>query len=305
MISPPHFLNLIDRDAEEITALLDRAARLKDARLRGIPAQSLLGKVVALIFEKPSLRTRVSFEAGVAQLGGTSLFLPGNEVGLGWRETLADFSRTMSRYVDGMVLRVFHHATLDGIAAHATVPIINGLSDHSHPCQGLADLLTIREHCGAIAGKKIVFVGDGNNVARSLAVGCGRLGAEFVLASPAGYGFDAKFLDDYAKRVGPQPREINDPLTAVRGADVIYSDVWTSMGQEAEREERLRRFTGFQVNALLLAAASPDCKVMHCLPAHRGEEITDDVVDGPQSVVFDQAENRLHAQKAVLELLVK
>jgi ornithine carbamoyltransferase len=301
-----HFLNLMDRGADELTALLDSAARMKAARQRGIPGQSLLGKVVALIFEKPSLRTRVSFEAAVAQLGGTSLFLPGNEVGLGWRETLADFSRTMSRYVDAMVFRVFHHATLDGIAAHATIPIVNGLSDRSHPCQGLADLLTIREHCGGIAGKKVVFVGDGNNVARSLAVGCGRLGAEFVLACPADYGFDAKFIADYAAKVSPQAiPEVNDPMAAVKNADVIYTDVWTSMGQEAEREERLKKFAGFQVNAKLLAAAKPVCKVLHCLPAHRGEEVTDEVLDGPQSVAFDEAENRLHAQKAVLESLMK
>ncbi len=301
-----HFLNLIDCSADYITALLDSAARLKDGRTRGIPAQSLLGKVVALVFEKPSLRTRVSFEAAVAQLGGTSLFLPGSEVGLGWRETLADFSRTMSRYVDCMVFRVFQHATLDGVAAHSGVPVINGLSDRSHPCQALADLLTIREHCGDLAGKRFVFVGDGNNVARSLAVGCGRLGAEFVLACPPGYGFDDTFLREYAQHVNEAiPRVLNDPAAAVKNSYVFYTDVWTSMGQEAEREERLKKFKGFQVNAKLLAEASAGCKVLHCLPAHRGEEITDEVVDGPHSVVFDQAENRLHAQKAVLELLMK
>ncbi|CAN5573903.1 ornithine carbamoyltransferase [soil metagenome] len=299
-----HFLNLIDCTAAEITGLLDSAARLKTARQKGVPSQVLAGKVVALIFEKPSLRTRVSFEAGVAQLGGTSLYLAGSDVGLGWRETLADFSRTMSRYVDAMIFRVFSHKTLLGIQAASSVPVINGLSDESHPCQGLADLLTIREHCGDIAGKKFVFVGDGNNVARSLAVGCGRLGAEFVLACPVGYGFEPIFVANYMKNVNPtRPVEINDPMAAVKGADIIYTDVWTSMGQEAEREERLRRFAGFQVNAKLVAAAGKQCKVLHCLPAHRGEEITDEVVDGPQSVVFDEAENRLHAQKAVLELL--
>lgn len=299
-----HFLNLIDYNADEITALLDNAARLKAARKAGIPSQSLLGKVVALIFEKPSLRTRVSFEAAVAQLGGTSLFLPGNEVGLGWRETLADFSRTMSRFVDAMIFRVFHHATLDGIAAHASVPVINGLSDRSHPCQALADLLTIREHCGKIEGKKVVFVGDGNNVARSLAVGCGRLGAEFVLACPAGYGFNDRFHVEYTSKMGKAKAvEVNDPMQAVKQADVVYTDVWTSMGQEAEREERLKRFACFQVSAKLLREA-PKCKVLHCLPAHRGEEITDEVMESPNSAVFDQAENRLHAQKAVLELLM-
>ncbi len=301
-----HFLNLIDLTADEVRHLLAEAARLKEARRRGIPTTALAGKVVALIFEKPSLRTRVSFEAGIAQLGGTSLFLPGNEIGLGWRETLADFSRTMSRFVDAMVFRVFKHSTLDGIAAHATVPVVNGLSDWSHPCQALADALTIQEHLGAVAGKTVAFIGDGNNVARSLAVAVGRLGGRTVLACPKGYAFDEPFKKDFAARVSPNAlAEVHDPLAAVATADVIYTDVWTSMGQEAEREERLRKFAGFQVNAKLLAAAPKHCKVLHCLPAHRGEEITDDVVDGPQSVVFDEAENRLHVQKALLEWLLK
>ena len=300
-----HFLNLIDQTADEIRHLLAEATRLKDARRRHIPTPTLAGKVVALIFEKPSLRTRVSFSAGVAQLGGTSLFLPGNEIGLGWRETLADFSRTMSRMVDAMVFRVFNHATLDGIAAHATVPIINGLSDWSHPCQALADVMTIQEHLGTVAGKNVAFIGDGNNVARSLAVAVGRLGGRMILACPPGYAFDDKFKADFAARVSTDALvEVHDPLAAVANADVIYTDVWTSMGQEAEREERLRKFAGFQVNTRLLAAAPKHCKVLHCLPAHRGEEITDEVVDGPQSVVFDEAENRLHVQKALLEWLL-
>ena len=301
-----HFLNLIDLSTDELTAILAESVRLKAAHARRIPTRTLTGRVVALIFEKPSLRTRVSFESGVAQLGGTSLYLPGNEVGLGWRETLADFARTISHYVDALVLRVYRHDTLDGIAKWASIPVINALSDWSHPCQALADLLTIQEECGAIAGKTVVFVGDGNNVARSLAVGCGKLGAKFVLACPVGYGFDDKFRADYTARVSKDfPVEINDANAAVRGADVIYTDVWTSMGQEAEREERLKRFESFQVNAGLLAKAASGCKVMHCLPAHRGEEITDDVVDGPASVVFPQAGNRLHTQKAVMEWLLQ
>jgi ornithine carbamoyltransferase len=301
-----HFLNLIDLTADELSGLLAEAARLKEAQLRRIPAHTLEGRVVGLIFEKPSLRTRVSFESGVAQLGGTALYLPGNEVGLGWRESLADFSRTIGHYVDALVLRVYRHETLDGLAAHSSIPIINGLSDWSHPCQGLADLLTVRELFGSEKGKTVAFVGDGNNVARSLAVGCGKLGANFVLACPQGYGFDDTFKADYVKRVSPEfLKEVNDPFAAVRGADVIYTDVWTSMGQEAEREERLRRFNGFQVNAKLLAAAPKHVKVMHCLPAHRGEEITDDVMDGPACAAFQQAGNRLHAQKAVLEWLLK
>jgi ornithine carbamoyltransferase len=301
-----HFLNLIDLTADELSHLLAESARLKAAHARRIPAHSLGGRVVGLVFEKPSLRTRVSFESGIAQLGGTALYLPGNEVGLGWRETLADFARTVSHYVDALVLRVYKHETLDGLAAHSTIPLVNALSDRSHPCQGLADLLTIRELFGSETGRKVAFVGDGNNVARSLAVGCGRLGVEFVLACPAGYGFDAQFKADYAAKVSPNlPPEVSDPAAAVRDADVIYTDVWTSMGQEAEREERLKKFAPYQVNAALMSKAKPDSKLLHCLPAHRGEEVTDDVIDGPASAVFQQAGNRLHTQKAVLEWLLK
>jgi ornithine carbamoyltransferase len=301
-----HFLHLIDLTADELSNLLAESARLKAAHERRIPSHTLAGRVVALVFEKPSLRTRVSFESGVAQLGGTSLYLPGNEVGLGWRETLADFARTVSQYVDALVLRVYKHDTLNGLAAHSSIPIVNALSDRSHPCQGLADLLTIRELFGFEKGRTVAFVGDGNNVARSLAVGCGKLGVNFVLACPTGYGFDDRFKADYAAKVSPSvPKEIHDPAAAVAGADVIYTDVWTSMGQEAEREERLKTFAPFQVNAALMAKAKPDCKLLHCLPAHRGEEVTDDVIDGPASAVFQQAGNRMHTQKAVLEWLLK
>ncbi len=301
-----HFLNLFGPSADDLRQLLSEAARLKAAKARGVPARSLAGKTVALVFEKPSLRTRVSFEAAVAQLGGTSLFLPGNEVGLGWRETHADFARTMSRFVDCMVLRVFKQETVDKLAEAGSVPVVNGLSDRSHPCQGLADLLTIQEAFGSVEGRTVAFVGDGNNVARSVATGCGKLGARFVLACPVGYEFDDQFRVEYEKAVGrPIPPAVHDPAEAVAQADVIYTDVWTSMGQEAEREERLQRFAPFQVNAALLALAPKHAKVLHCLPAHRGEEVTDDVLDGPQSAVFDQAENRLHAQKAILEWLLK
>src|SRR6185437_3716104 len=301
-----HFLNVVDLTRDELCGLLTAAARLKAAHARGVPARSLAGKVVGLVFEKPSLRTRVSFESGVAQLGGTSLYLPGNEVGLGWRETHADFARTIGQYIDALVLRVFHHDTVTGVAKASTIPIINGLSDWSHPCQALADLLTIQELFGTVEGKTVVFVGDGNNVARSLAVGCGRLGARFVLACPKGYGFDPAFQKEYLERVAAElPVETHDAATAVRDADAIYSDVWTSMGQEAEREERLRRFASFQVNGALLAKAPSTCKVLHCLPAHPGEEITDEVLDGPASAVFQQAGNRLHTQKAILEWLMK
>jgi len=301
-----HFLNIIDLTSDELQHLLTEAVRLKHAHARRIPAHTLSGRVVGLVFEKPSLRTRVSFESGVAQLGGTALYLPGNEVGLGWRESLADFARTVSQFVDALVLRVYRHETLDGLAIHSSIPIINGLSDWSHPCQALADLLTVRELFDGERGRTMAFVGDGNNVARSLAVACGRLGVNFILSCPVGYGFDEKFKSQYCKRVSEEfPKEVNDPFIAVKNADVVYTDVWTSMGQEAEREERLRRFASFQVNAKLLSAAPSHCKVLHCLPAHRGEEITDDVMDGPACAAFQQAGNRMHAQKAVLEWLLK
>jgi len=301
-----HFLQIIDHDADTLRHLLDEAARLKAEVKRGQFADTLQHKLVALVFEKPSLRTRVSFEAGVAQLGGSSLFQAGNEVGLGVRESVADFARTMSQYVDGIVLRVFKHETVEGVAKHATVPVINGLSDTSHPCQAMADMLTLRECCGDEKGKTIAFVGDGNNVARSLAVLCGKLGVRFVLARPDGYGFPMEFAKNYMKHVGPKmPHEFTDPGEAVKKADVIYTDVWTSMGQEAEREQRLKDFGPYQVNAALLKKAPKHAKVFHCLPAHRGEEISNDAIEGKASVVFQQAGNRMHAQKAVLEWLLK
>ena len=300
-----HFLNIHGQDSETLLHLLSEAARLKAAQEHRESHATLRRKVVALIFEKPSLRTRVSFEAGVAQLGGSSLFLPGGDIGLGKRETLADFARTMSQYVDLLVLRVFKQATVEGIAEFSTVPVINGLSDMSHPCQALADLLTIQEWFGEVAGKTVAFVGDGNNVARSLAIACGKVGGKLILARPNGYGFDADFEAKYHKFVGGKlPDETADPVLAVKHADVIYTDVWTSMGQEAEREARLKQFAPYQVNAALLAKAPKHVKILHCLPAHRGEEITDEAIEGPASVVFQQAGNRLHVQKALLEWLL-
>ena len=299
----PHFLNLIDQPADVLDRLIARAAELKADR--ALARTALAGKVVGLVFEKPSLRTRVSFEAAVAQLGGTSLFFPGNEIGLGWREPLPDFARVMGRYIDCLVLRTFRHDTVEVLARHGRVPVVNGLSDRSHPCQAVADLLTVQERFGTVKGKTVAFIGDGNNVAMSLAVGCGKLGAKFVLACPKGYTFDDAFLKGYEAKVGePLPTTVHDPAAAVKAADVIYTDVWTSMGQEAERETRLRKFAKFQVNEALLAKAPPHCVVLHCLPAHRGEEITDGVMEGTASAVFDQAENRLHAQKAILEWLL-
>jgi ornithine carbamoyltransferase len=301
-----HFLNLMYQDRQTIIQLIADAARLKSATLHGEFADTLRHKVIALIFEKPSLRTRVSFEAGIAQLGGTSLFYNGAEVGLGVRESLYDFTQTMAQYIDAIVLRVFKHSTVEEIAQHASFPVINGLSDISHPCQVMADLLTIQECFGAIAGKTVVFVGDGNNVARSLAVGCGKVGAHFILARPDGYGFPAEYLARYRQSVSSTlPDETTDAVAAVKHADVVYTDVWTSMGQEAEKAIRLKQFAPYQLNAALMAKAPAHAKVLHCLPAHREEEITSEVIESPASVVFQQAGNRLHGQKAVLEWLFK
>jgi ornithine carbamoyltransferase len=300
-----NFLSLLDVSADEVARLLKETARLKAAHARGKRKRTLKGRVVGLLFEKQSLRTRVSFETAVAQLGGTSLFLGGSDVGLGSRESVPDFARIMSEYVDAVVLRTFSHATIETFAAHSTCPVINGLSDYYHPCQALADLFTVYEVFGTVAGKTIAFVGDGNNVARSLAVCCAKLGAHFILASPEGYGFDGPFVETYRKAL-PHAELIQngDPAHAVAAADVVYTDVWTSMGQEAEREQRLRRFAGYQVNGDLLAHAPPHARVMHCMPAHRGEEVTGDVLDGERSVAFQQAGNRMHAQKALLEWLL-
>lgn len=300
-----HLLHLFDLSRDEILHLLKEAARLKELRRRGVRHSPLLGRVLGLLFEKPSLRTRVSFQTAMAQLGGASVFLTGKEVGLGSRESLADIARTMGQYVDAIVLRTFSHATVEGFAEHSPCPVINGLSDYYHPCQALGDLLTIQEVFGNLSGRTLVFVGDGNNVARSVAIGCGKLGLRFVLAAPDGYAFDEPFLEQYRQQVpGGEIIQNGEPRHAVRDADVIYTDVWTSMGQEDEREQRLSRFAGYQVNAELMSEAPAHARVMHCLPAHRGEEITSDVLDSDRSVVFQQAGNRLHVQKALLAWLL-
>ncbi len=300
-----HFLTMLDLTSDEMAHLLEETDRLKRAHESGERQTPLLGRVLGLVFEKPSLRTRVSFQAAIAQLGGASVFMAGNEVGLGSRESVPDFARTMSQYVDAVVLRTFRHDTVEAFAAHASCPVINGLSDYYHPCQALADLFTLREVFGDVAGRTLVFVGDGNNVARSVAVACGKLGVRFVLAAPPGYGFDEPFLKAYRRHVpGGQLIQNGEPAHAVAAADVIYTDVWTSMGQEAEREQRLRQFSGFQVNEELLARAPAHARLMHCLPAHRGEEVSSDALDGERSIVFQQAGNRMHAQKALLQWLL-
>jgi ornithine carbamoyltransferase len=296
-----HFIDLLDWDGDRIRKVLKDAARLKKAHARGKSKPLLQGRVLALIFEKPSLRTRVSFQAGMAQLGGEAIFLTQNECGLGGRESLPDVARSLTQFVDAVVLRTHRHETVEEFARWSPVPVINGLSNYAHPCQALGDLLTLAEVCGGeLEGRTIAFIGDGNNVARSLAVASAKVGVRFVHSAPAGYGFDRRFLDLYRDQFGTEPAEEADPCRAVADADAIYTDVWASMGQEHEADERRKHFTRYQVNEELLSHAPPHARVMHCLPAHRGEEITDGVLDGPQSIAFAQAGNRMHAQKALL-----
>jgi ornithine carbamoyltransferase len=300
-----HFLDLFDLAPEEACYLLAETAKLKNAHESGVRTPVLLGRVLGLVFEKPSLRTRVSFQAAMAQLGGSGVFLTGLEAGLGSRESVPDFARVMSQYVDAVVLRTFSHDQVETFAAHSQCPVINGLSDYAHPCQALADLFTIQEVFGSPAGRTLTFVGDGNNVARSLAICCAKLGVRFILTSPKGYGFDKPFLEKFSHNL-PAAKIVQDakPERAVGSADIVYTDVWASMGQEAEHESRVRKFAGHQVNAELLSHAPAHARVMHCLPAHRGEEITGDVLDGERSIVIQQAANRLHAQKALLQWLL-
>ena len=300
-----HFLSLLDVNGAELKELLADAARMKADLQRGHRPATLAGRVLALVFEKPSLRTRASFESAMAQLGGSSIFLGATDGAMGQRESVPDFARTLSSYVDAVVLRTFYHRTVEEFAAHSRVPVINGLSDQFHPCQALGDLLTIQEVFGGLEGKTLVFVGDGNNVARSIAIGCGLFGLRFILAAPEGYGFDEPFLEQF-RQVAPRGELLvnGKPDHAVGQADVIYTDVWTSMGQEAERDERRRKFAGFQVDQALLEKAPPHARLMHCLPAVRGEEVSHEAIEGDRSIVFLQAENRMHAQKALIKWLM-
>ncbi len=298
-----HFLSLSDLSGQEIRYLLDLALKLKAEWKAGGNKGQLAGQTLGMVFQKPSLRTRVSFDMAMIQLGGQALYLSPNEIQLGKRESVADVARVLARYVDGIMARVFAHSDIVELARYSSVPVVNGLSDYNHPCQGMADLLTILEKHGRIAGLKIAYVGDGNNVARTLMVGAAKLGAHFVVGTPADYAIaaaDVAQAEADAAESGGSILTTTDPVAAVAGAHVVYTDTWTSMGQEEEAAARRQVFPPYQVNAALLKGASPDVIVMHCLPAHRGEEITDEVADGPHSALFDQAENRLHAQKAIL-----
>ena len=293
-------LTVGDLSADEIGQVLDLA--LESKRRNRPRGSELEGKTALLIFQKPSLRTRVSFELAVTNLGGRALYLSPPEVGLGERESPEDVGGVAGRYCDLIICRTFDQSNLERLAASSGVPVVNALSDWEHPCQALADVLTIRER-GGTAGRTVAYVGDGNNVARSLAIAATSEGMHVRVASPPGYVLDAESVEEASQRArksGGSMTLISDPAQAVYGADIVYTDTWTSMGQELEAKQRLEAFSGYQVDAKLIGGASPGASVMHCLPAHRGEEITDEVLDGPQSVVLDQAENRLHAQQALL-----
>ncbi len=299
--------SLYDLTREEIEEILKTSELLKLQLLRGQEHPILKGKTLAMIFEKPSTRTRVSFEVGMWQLGGYALYLSASDLQLGRGETIADTAQVLSRYVDGIMARVFAHRTILDLVAHSRVPVINGLSDFSHPCQGLADLFTIYEKKGKLSGLKLAYVGDGNNVAHSLIYGCSKVGMDITLGCPKGYEPNPEVVSkamEEGKRNGCEVRVTNNPKEAVRGADIVYTDVWASMGQEKEHEERVKIFKPYQVNAQLFKKAKEDYLFMHCLPAHRGEEVTDQVADSKNSVIFDQAENRMHTQKGLLALIM-
>lgn len=297
-------LSLRDLSRGEISGIFTLGRRLKQKQKRGVPHRLLSGKTLALVFEKPSLRTRVSFEIGMVQLGGHAVFLGPAEIHLGVRESAADCARSLSRWVDLIVVRTFSQDALEEVARCATVPVINGLTDLFHPCQVLADCFTLLEHKGKLEGLKIAFVGDGNNMVHTWMQAAEKFSFSFALACPRGYEPSAE-ITRVAKQDGGRIVVTNDVAKAVQGADVIYTDVWTSMGQEGESEVRRKAFQGYQVNRDVVAMAKRDVLVMHCLPAHRGEEITDEVMEGPQSIVFDQAENRLHMQKAIMVWALK
>ncbi len=302
-----HLLSMRDLSKKEIDSILERASEFKRQRAKGILSDELKGKTIALMFEKPSTRTRISFETGIHELGGNSLFLGAQELQLSRGETIADTAKTLSRYVHGMVARVTSHDHLIELSKHSAVPVINALSPLEHPCQTLADLMTIREYKGKLKGIKVAWVGDGNNVCNSLLLGCSLVGMDIASACPKGYEPNAGVVRQTQKNaaeVGSKVEILREPIKAVRDADAVYTDVFVSMGMEKEREKRLKDFRGYQVNSKLLKHAKDDVIFLHCLPAHRGEEVTSEVIDGPRSVVWEQAENRMHAQKALLVSLI-
>jgi ornithine carbamoyltransferase len=300
----PHLLEVTDLTSAEIEKVFAITADLKAKFSQGIREPLLPGRTIGMLFEKPSLRTRVSFEAGMTQLGGGSLFLA-SDVGFGSRESVPDFARVLSQYVDGIVIRAKRHQTVVDLAAHSTCPVINGLTDRAHPCQALADLYTLRELLGELNGVTLAYIGDANNMARSLMEGCGRLGMPFVMATPKAYQFSAAEIAEIKREVPQLNLTVTeDPVAAVKNAAAVYTDVWASMGMEEETEKRKKDFAKYQVNAALMKHAPSDAYFMHCLPAHRGEEVTDGVIDGPNSVVVQEASNRMHVQKGILAWLL-
>jgi ornithine carbamoyltransferase len=302
MIMKRDFIALWDLSSEEITSLLRRAIDLKKGE--GAGQCPIIGKSIGLIFEKPSTRTRVSFDVGIYQLGGNAIYMNPSELQLGRGESMPDTARTLSRYLDGIVIRTFSHSTLEKLAASATVPLINGLSDLHHPCQTLADLMTILEKKGRIKGLKVAYIGDGNNVCNSLIEAASRMEFNLTVACPEGFEPDAGILDRARDAARSEIVVLGNPREAAGMADVVYTDVWVSMGEERQASDKRKKLADYQINSSLLSCSRKDVIVLHCLPAHRGEEITDEVIDGPHSVVFDQAENRLHVQKALIELLI-
>ncbi|WP_211652817.1 ornithine carbamoyltransferase [Planococcus alpniumensis] len=304
-VAQEDFLSLKDYSTEEILDLLNLAIELKKPENKHLPL--LKGKVLGMIFEKSSTRTRVSFEAGMLQLGGHAMFLSSQDTQLGRGETIADTARVLSGYLDGLMIRTFHQSAVEELAQFSSIPVINGLTDDYHPCQVLADLMTLIEHFGELKGRKLAYIGDGNNMANSLMIGAAKVGLDIAIAAPKGYEPQAEMVElaqAIAKDTGSVVTVTHDPVEAVKNSDAIYTDVWASMGQEAEAIKHLNDFEGFQVNADLVQHAKADYIFMHCLPAHREEEVTTDILEGPHSVIFQEAENRLHAQKAVLVTLM-
>ncbi|WP_077211174.1 ornithine carbamoyltransferase [Bacillus dakarensis] len=301
-------LSLADYTPETIKGLVQIATDLKKAHLSGEEKPLLKGKILGMIFDKNSTRTRVSFEAGMLQLGGQAIYLSGKETQMGRGEPISDTAKVLSEYVDAIMIRTFSHENVEELAKHATIPVINGLTDLYHPCQALADLLTIQEVKGTLEGLKIAYIGDGNNVAHDLMIAAAKTGIHMAVATPEGYEPNKEITElakSFAKESGSEVILTNDPREAVYEADVIYTDVWTSMGQEEENEQRLKDFNGFQINEELVKGAKEDYMFLHCLPAHRGEEVTAEVIDGKNSYVFQQAGNRMHAQKALLVEVLK
>ncbi len=301
------FLMLVDFTPAEIRYLIDLAIDLKKKQKAGEAHQLLKNKTLGMIFEKSSTRTRVSFEVGIYQLGGQGLFLSGNDLQIGRGEPIWDTAQVLSRYLDGIMIRTFEHRKVVELARGATIPVINGLTDLSHPCQALADYQTVLEHKGRLEGLKIAYIGDGNNVVHSLLMGAAKLGMHISVATPEGYEPDPDIVKqtiDNAKETGSRIQICRDPKEAIDGADVVYTDVWASMGQESEQKEREQAFAAYQVNEALIKYANKDYLFMHCLPAHRGEEVSEGIIDGAQSIIFDQAENRLHAQKAIMAAIM-